>query len=84
MLWLTEPSLASTRCRETWRIWFRFFLQALIIAHQPGMVWVEEWPNVRVPMAANGKKKSWIFFGLLEAKLEQVRACGGLKLVQWC
>lgn len=39
-------------------------------------------------VAATWKKQenSWIFFGLIEAKFEQIRACEGIKqhmLVQW-
>lgn len=30
LLWLSELSLANTRCRETWPIWYKIFLQALV------------------------------------------------------
>lgn len=54
------------------------------------MIWVGRVAKCRyVPVAASWKKKtqnSWIFFGLLEAQLGQIRACEGIKqhtLVLW-
>lgn len=53
------------------------------------MVWVGRLAKcMYLRVAASWKKKenSWIFFGFLEAKLEQIRACEGIKqnMLCWC
>lgn len=57
----------------------------------PSLAWfeLEDWPNAFISVwlpAEKKKQSSCIFFDVLEAKLEQVGACEGIKqhmLVQW-